>query len=71
LRQPPIHPPLADSLTERVRGKRITPWEHTRSRAADPQVAERQRNGASAAGSGIPNADASARRLISHNITRV
>jgi hypothetical protein len=69
LRQPSIHPSLADSLSERVRGKRITPWEHTRSRAADSQVAERQRNGVAAAGSGIRDGAASARRRRSRSIT--
>ena len=70
LRQPPVHPALADSLTERPSLVRITPWEHTRSRAADPQVAERQRNGVAAAGSGIPDAAVAARRPRSRSTTR-
>jgi hypothetical protein len=64
LRQAEVHPPLPDSLPERPRGERVTLWEYTRSRAADPQVAERQRNGASAAGWGIPAEAVGARQLI-------
>jgi hypothetical protein len=70
LRQPSIHPSLADSLSERVRCKRITPWEHTRSRTTDPQVAERQRNGVAVDGSGIRSAVVAARRPRSRSIMR-
>jgi len=70
LRQAQVHPALADSLVERVRGKQITPWEYTRSAPTEAEVAEGQRNGASAAGSGIPNAAAAARRRRSHSIMR-
>jgi len=44
LRQPQVHPPLADSLTQGLRRVRVTPWEFSRSAAREAEIAERQRN---------------------------
>ncbi len=70
LRQPQVHPSLAYALPERPGRLRVTPWEHTRSAANKAEIAERQRNGASAAGSDIHAGAASARRPISRSTTR-
>lgn len=70
LRQPEVHPALADSLPKGKRQVGITPWEYTRSASRQPQAGKRQRNGASAAGSGTPSAAANVRRRTLHNITR-
>jgi len=70
LRQPQVHPPLADPLPERPRLVRMTPWELTRPRATDPQIAERQRNGVAVVGSGTRAEAASARRPRSRSTTR-
>jgi hypothetical protein len=48
LREAQIHPALTDPLPEGKRLVRITPWEHARSTAGEPQAGKRQRNGACA-----------------------
>ena len=70
LRQSPVHPALADPLTERPRLVRITSWEHTGSTPHEAQIAERQRNGVAVVGSDIRDAAAAARRRRSHSIMR-
>jgi len=45
LRQPEVHPAPADPLPEGPGLVRITPWEHSRFRPAEPQAGKWQRNG--------------------------
>jgi hypothetical protein len=48
LRQPEVHPTLADALAEGPGRMRVTPWEHSRFRSPEPQAGKRQRNGGGA-----------------------
>jgi hypothetical protein len=61
--------PAADYCGVKCLSKPLT-QEYTRFASGEVEMAKGQRNGASAAGSGIPGAGASARRRKSHNITR-
>ena len=62
LRQAEIEPSTTELFTECHRILRVTPWEHGGSGRLEPQAGKRQRNGARAAGSGIPSAAAAAAR---------
>jgi len=70
LRQPQVHPSPANPFPERPWLMRIAPWEYTRSTPKEAEIAERQRNGAGAAGSGIRAGAAAARRPTSRSTTR-
>jgi hypothetical protein len=70
LRQREIHPTLADALTQRSGGIRMTSWEFKRSTADEAEIAERQRNGAPAAGSDTPFAAVAAGPPRSRNTPR-
>jgi hypothetical protein len=60
-----VEPLAANVVTHGPQGSRVTPWERARYRRLKPEAGKRQRNGASAAGSGTRSAAAGARPATS------
>lgn len=62
LRHPQVEPTAPQVVAQGAEGSRVTPWQDARSGRHKPNATERQRNAASAAGSGTRSAGAGARR---------